>query len=63
MQRRHEDREDQRQPEDEAGDPPALRRVAANEKRVAQRERGDEDERLEVERPGVRIVHGSDATL
>ena len=59
VQRRDEDREDQAEPGYEAGDSPVLRPVAPDEERVADGERRDEEKRLEVERPGVGIVHGS----
>ena len=63
VERGHEGREDQEQARREAGDSPALRGEAAGCEEVAERERWHEPERLEIERPRVRIVHWRDATL
>jgi hypothetical protein len=63
VQRREEDRQDQREAGREAGDPPARHAVAPDDEEIPDRERRDEDERLEIQRPGVRVVHAMDATL
>ena len=57
VQRRDEDRQDQREAGREAGDSPARHAVAPDDEQVPDRERRNEDERLEIQRPGVRIVH------
>ncbi len=57
LERRHEDHEDQSEPAEEAGDPPARRGVALKHERVAQRQQRDEHDRLGVEAPAVRL-HG-----
>ena len=63
VQRRREDDQDQREPGREAGDPPARHAVAPDDEQVPDRERRNEDDSLEIQRPGVRIVHAPDATL
>jgi hypothetical protein len=55
LQRCDEDGEDQAEPTEEAGDPPARRRVAAKDERVAEREQRHEHDGLGVEAPRVRM--------
>ena len=63
VERRDEDGEDQREPGHEAGDPPALRPVAPDEQRIAERERRDEDERLKSSGQAYGSCTEVDATL
>ena len=58
VERRNEGREDQKQARREAGDLSACGWEAPDNEHVARCERRDEHERLEIEGPGVRIVHG-----